>query len=99
MRNGRRNLQGLAFGLAVMVAAAAGCKRSHPNVKELTVAESKAAHEAGAIFFDANNDDYRRENGKVPGAVLLADYRSYDVAKVLPEKKDTPVVFYCSNKL
>jgi rhodanese-related sulfurtransferase len=86
------------LGLATLVAS--GCKSSaqHAPVKELTVPESIAAHKAGAVFVDANNEDFRKDNGKVPGAVLLANYRTYDVKSVLPEKKDTPLVFYCSNK-
>jgi hypothetical protein len=85
------------LGFATLVAS--GCKSgAHPTVKELTVAESLAAHKAGAVFLDANNEDFRKDNGKVPGAVLLENYRKYDVKAVLPEKKDTPLVFYCSNK-
>jgi hypothetical protein len=78
---------------------AGGCKSAHPAVKKLTVAESAAAHEAGAVFVDANGEDFRKDNGKVPGAILLANYRTYDVKSVLPASKDTPLVFYCSNKL
>jgi hypothetical protein len=50
------------------------------------------------VFVDANTEDFRRSNGKVPGATLLDNYRKYDVKAVLPEGKDTPLVFYCSNK-
>jgi len=92
----RRSMLVLTLGLATLVAS--GCKTAHPAVKELTVADSVAAHKAGAVFVDANGDDFRKENGKVPGAVLLANYRTYDVKTALPESKDTPLVFYCSNK-
>jgi len=93
----RRSMLVATLGLATLVAS--GCKSSsHAAVKELTVPESVAAHKAGAVFVDANNEDFRKDNGKVPGAVLLANYRTYDVKSVLPEKKDTPLVFYCSNK-
>jgi hypothetical protein len=86
----------LALGLGALVAG--GCKTAHPAVKELTVAESVAAHKSGAIFVDANGEDFRKENGKVPGAILLSNYRTYDAKAVLPESKETPLVFYCSNK-
>jgi len=87
----------LMLGCAALVVG--GCSKStHPAVKELTVAEASAAHKAGAVFVDANTEDFRRSNGKVPGATLLDNYRTYDVKSVLPENKDTPLVFYCSNK-
>jgi hypothetical protein len=90
----------LLFMVGITTLAASGCKGAqHAGVKELTVAESVAAHQAGAVFLDANTDDFRKSNGKVPGAVLLASYRDYDVKTVLPQSKDTPLVFYCSNKL
>jgi rhodanese-related sulfurtransferase len=86
----------LTLGLATLVAG--GCKSQHASVKELTVPESVAAHKTGAVFVDANTEDFRKDNGKVPGAILLANYRTYDVKSSLPENKDTPLVFYCSNK-
>jgi len=79
-------------------ALAAGCKSAHPAVKEMTVPESAAAHKAGAVFVDANGEDYRKANGKVPGAILLDSYRKYDAKSVLPASKDSQLVFYCSNK-
>jgi ligand-binding sensor domain-containing protein len=94
----RRSALLVVLGVTALVAG--GCKSGrHAAVKELTVAESVAAHQAGAVFMDANTEDYRKSNGKVPGAVLLSSYREYDVNTVLPQSKDTPLVFYCSNKL
>jgi hypothetical protein len=84
------------WGFTALVAG--GCKSTHPAVKELSVSESVAAHKTGAVFLDANGEDFRKNNGKVPGAILLDNYRTYDVKAVLPEGKDTPLVFYCSNK-
>jgi rhodanese-related sulfurtransferase len=87
----------LVWGFAALVVG--GCSKStHPAVKELTVAEAVASHKAGAVFVDANTEEFRQSNGKVPGALLLANYRTYDVKSVLPGSKDTPLVFYCSNK-
>jgi hypothetical protein len=87
----------LMVGFAAL--ATAGCKSQHAAVKELTVADSVAAHKSGAVFVDANGEDYRKNNGKVPGAILLANYRQYDAKTVLPQSTETPLVFYCSNKL
>ena len=88
----------LMFLLGVGALAAGGCKSAHPAVKDLTVADSVAAHKSGAVFVDANGEDFRKSNGKVPGAILLESYRTYDAKSVLPESKDTQLVFYCSNK-
>lgn len=94
----RRSLLVFALGWAAL--GAAGCTKSaHVQVKELTLPEAVSAHQSGAVFLDANGEDFRKDNGKVPGAVLLDNYRTYDVKSVLPENKDTPLVFYCSNKL
>lgn len=86
----------LVCGFTALVAG--GCKTTHPAVKELNVSESVAAHKTGAVFVDANGEDFRKTNGKVPGAILLDNYRTYDVKALLPEGKETPLVFYCSNK-
>jgi hypothetical protein len=47
--------------------------------------------------FDANNDEFRKKEGIIPGAVLL-DGHDFDM-KVLPADKSATLVFYCSNKL
>ncbi len=86
------------FMLGAGALGAAGCKSSHPAVKDLSVADSVAAHKSGAIFVDANGEDFRKENGKVPGAILLESYRKYEPKSVLPASQDTQLVFYCSNK-
>ncbi len=93
----RRSAVVLVLGVAAL--ALGGCKSAHPAVKEMTVTDAATAHKAGAVFVDANGEDYRKDNGKVPGAILLASYREYDAKSVLPQSKDTPLVFYCSNKL
>jgi hypothetical protein len=87
----------LMVGFAAL--AAGGCKSQHAAVKELTVADSVAAHKSGAVFVDANGEDYRKNNGKVPGAILLANYRQYEAKTVLPQSTETPLVFYCSSRL
>ncbi len=48
--------------------------------------------------FDANSPDTRTKNGVIEGAVLLDNYREYDLA-LLPEAKDSKVVFYCGSTM
>ncbi len=90
-------LGALATGL--LLATAGGCPRHTGAFTELDVRASAEAHEAGATFVDANGEDYRKKHGVVPGAVLLANYRTYDADKVLPDPKDQHLVFYCSSRL
>jgi hypothetical protein len=47
--------------------------------------------------YDANNDEFRKEEGIIPGAVLLKDH-DWDLA-TLPGDTAAPLVVYCSNKL
>jgi hypothetical protein len=86
------------FLAAAVVALGACNKGPKVNVNEVSVEQAATLHQSGAVFFDANTDDYRAKNGVVPGAVLLASSSKYEVA-LLPEDKAKPVVFYCSNKL
>ena len=75
------------------------CARSHAGVKEASVEDVAAWMQAGtATVYDANNESFRKQNGTVPGAVLLDNYREYDL-KVLGDDKSRQLVFYCSNKL
>ena len=48
--------------------------------------------------YDANGADTRKEHGVIEGAVLLDNYREYDLAS-LPQAKDAPLVFYCGSTL
>ncbi len=47
-------------------------------------------------IFDANSKATREAQGIIPTAVLLSSSSEYDV-KLLPQNKETPVVFYCAN--
>ncbi len=89
--------------IAFALLAVAGCKSSSSSGaglswKELSIPDSKVAHAAGAAFFDANTEDFRKKNGKVPGATLLASSSRYDVAATLPADKNKQLVFYCSSR-
>jgi rhodanese-related sulfurtransferase len=69
------------------------------GLKKLGVDDVVALRNAGkATLLDANGGDTRVREGVVPGAVLLSDYKQYDVAKELPADKGTPLVFYCANE-
>ncbi|MBI3564422.1 MAG: rhodanese-like domain-containing protein [Elusimicrobia bacterium] len=49
------------------------------------------------VVLDANNADTRAKYGVVPGAVLLSNYKKFDLAKTLPADKSQGLVFYCAN--
>ncbi len=87
--------------LACLAAATlAGCSKgsSAHSYRELNPIEAKAAFDSGASFVDANDVDYRAKNGTVPNAIMLDSSSRYDVAALLPAKKDTPLVFFCSSR-
>ncbi len=85
------------LGLAAL--AAAGCWHAEGTYKELSVDEVVQLQGTTAVtFVDANTADFRKENGVIPNAILLADGK-YDPAAVLPKDKAAALVFYCSNRL
>jgi rhodanese-related sulfurtransferase len=85
----------LALACEGKAKSAAAAKAS---VKNLTVAEvASLQKDKKATVLDANGEDFRKQNGVIPGAVLLTNYRTYDAAKELPAQKDQKLVFYCAN--
>ena len=65
------------------------------NVAEVSVAQvASFSKDKSATIFDANDADTRQKYGVVPGAVLLADHKSYPLS-VLPANKSEKLVFYC----
>jgi len=63
--------------------------------KELSVTDvARLVQAKGATVLDANDADTRKEQGIVPGAVLLSSSRDYALSE-LPAAKDTKLVFYC----
>ena len=75
-----------------------GCTKHNAAVKDATVAQAAEYVKNGtATIVDANDDEYRKNAGVVPGAVLLTSISSYDV-KVLPSDLNRPLVFYCTSK-
>ena len=68
------------------------------TVKSVTITEvASLQKEKKATVLDANMTDFRKQNGIIPGAVLLTSFNKYDVSKELPATKDSKLVFYCAN--
>jgi len=67
------------------------------NADALVAMQADAAHPVH--LYDANDDDFRKAEGVIAGAVLLKDHHDYDVASTLPPDKTAPLVFYCSSRL
>jgi hypothetical protein len=87
--------------LALAVPGLSRAADADPQFKLLRVADLVALQkkDARVQIYDANHEDFRDENGIIPGAHLLSSYRTYDPAKELPKDKTTPLVFYCANSL
>ncbi|MGZ3458877.1 MAG: rhodanese-like domain-containing protein [Archangium sp.] len=68
------------------------------EMKMVTIAQvTDLQKEKKVTVLDANNAEFRKQNGIIPGAVLLTHYQKYDAAKELPAAKDAKLVFYCAN--
>jgi rhodanese-related sulfurtransferase len=69
--------------------------------KLIHVADLKAMMESdkGSLYiYDANAAETRDQYGVIPGAKLLDSDDNYNLA-VLPQNKDSNLVFYCANTL
>ena len=76
-----------------------GCNRQTPAPKEATIAQTaEYVKNGGATILDANDDEYRKAVGVIPGAVLLTSFSSYALTQ-LPEDKARPLVFYCTSRM
>jgi hypothetical protein len=82
------------------------CDKQQPSggggggVKNVSVDQvAEWVNAKSATVLDANNDDFRANNGVVPGAVLLANYLDWDPPTVLGPDKQRQLVFYCTNRL
>lgn len=68
------------------------------DLKQVSIAQvADLQKEKKVTVLDANNADFRKQNGIIPGAVLLTHFQKYDAAKELPAAKDARLVFYCAN--
>ena len=80
--------------LLTSLALPAAAKDKFKLIKADDIAAEMKSTQPPALF-DANNKDTREKYGVIPGAVLLANYKKFDL-KVLPDDKAKPVVFYCA---
>ena len=88
------------FVLAVFVSGMATAAPPDDGFKVIHVNDLiglRSAANAAVTVLDANAPDFRAREGVIPGAVLLSNDRTYDVAKELPPRKDAQLVFYCAN--
>ena len=85
---------------ALVSAAFAFACTPHPvaGVKELKPEEAAPLVSAGAKPVDANVEGFRKENGILPGAILLSSSSSYKLEE-LPADKASKLIFYCTNRL
>lgn len=51
----------------------------------------------GVVILDVSDQETRSRFGQIPHARLLTSSSDFEVAKELPEKKTTPLVFYCAD--
>ena len=111
----KRGLLAMMLGAALAVAgvtparaldlgALLGHGESDPTLetfKLIHVRDLKAEMSDGkgnVYLFDANDASVRNQFGVIPGAALLPSDDRYDLS-LLPDKKDSRLVFYCTNWL
>lgn len=87
---------GLLFSVTHSAAAEPREKFRLIEVPELEALQKDTRHPVTVL--DANDAEFRAQNGVIPGAKLLSSFEGYDVKKELPPDTGTPLVFYCSNK-
>jgi rhodanese-related sulfurtransferase len=101
-----KKLLGAILAAATLAAPAAlACEGEHhaaqaekKRVTNVTVTQvADLQKEKKVTVLDANGEDFRKQNGIIPGAVLLTSFNKYDPAKELPAGKDAKLVFYCAN--
>jgi len=67
-----------------------------PEITVDALAE-KLDSKAAITVCDANGEETRKEQGVIPGAILLTSHSEYDMS-VLPADKGADVVFYCGSE-
>lgn len=85
----------LATGLAVAAVPKEKLRMIEVSDLESMQKDSKSP----PTLLDANDAEFRQENGVIPGAKLLSSFDRYDLAKELPADKNAPLVFYCADRL
>ena len=95
-----RTLRVLSLALLLAAAVGGGCGTNDADLKLIHVQDLVgllASHEGGITLLDANGSEFRAREGLIPGAVQLSSYKTYDVERELPSRKDAPLVFYCAD--
>jgi rhodanese-related sulfurtransferase len=97
-----QRLQPLAHAPSVQAAttpaASAAAADPHAGFEKLSVDEVAALIDSKKVqAVDANGADTRKEFGTLPGAVLLTNYRTFDLSE-LPADKSRELVFYCGGE-
>ena len=89
---------GLTSVVAPDVEACEKMKQQTAEVTELNATQLAAmlGKRIEMILLDANGTDTRTKLGVIPGARLLSNHASYDVALELPRDRASKLVFYCS---
>ena len=87
--------------IAIFIGLVAGCGEPQEEGFRLVHIDDLVALQQVAdpkvTIVDANGADFRAREGIIPGAVLLSNYKTYDVEKELPPRKDARLVFYCAD--
>ena len=95
-----RTLRALPVVLLLMAAAGVGCGESDAGFKLIHVDDLVAmlgSRAEAVTLLDANGPDFRTREGVIPDSVLLSSYKTYDVDRELPARKDARLVFYCAD--
>lgn len=71
---------------------------AHDAFTDLSIEKVSALVASGdCVAVDANSADTRNELGVVPNAILLSNYRTFEVSE-LPADKAKKLVFYCGSE-
>jgi len=89
----------LSFACTKPDSTAAAPAAEKGAIKEVDVDTAASLLDAkSAKAVDANTEEFRAQNGVVPGAVLLTNYLDWEPPEVLGPDKDQKLVFYCSSR-
>jgi hypothetical protein len=90
----------LLLALPLLLVFSCDKEKDKPGLIKDVTAEQVAdwLKNKSAVVLDANTDDFRQQNGVVPGAVLLRNYLDWDPPEVLGTDKTRQIVFYCTSR-
>jgi hypothetical protein len=90
----------LLFALPLLLVFSCDKPKDKPGLIKDVTAEQVAGwlKDKSAVVLDANTDEFRAQNGVVPGAVMLRNYLDWDPPEVLGTDKTRQIVFYCTSR-